>query len=159
VLALASLLSVLLVLTAAPARAASPGTIVQTATAAGKFTTLVSLVKRAGLAGALSGKGKLTVFAPTDAAFAKVPKSTLAALAKDKAKLRAVLLYHVVKGNVTAAKISKLMSVRTLQGGSLTVRLKGGGVFVGGARVVTPDVAASNGVIHVIDKVLIPASD
>ena len=130
--------------------------IVQTAVAAGQFKTLVSLVKQAGLAGALSAPGQLTVFAPTDAAFAKVPKATLAALGKDKAKLKAVLLYHVVKGKVTAAKVVKLKSATTLQGGSLSIRVAGGKVFVGGARVTTPDVIASNGVIHVINKVLIP---
>src|SRR5512146_3378263 len=90
-----------------PARAASMN-IVQTAVAAGQFTTLVSLVKKAGLAGTLSGKGPFTVFAPTDAAFAKVPKATLAALAKSPAKLKAVLLYHVVPGKVTAAKVTTL---------------------------------------------------
>ena len=130
--------------------------IVQTAVAAGQFKTLVSLVKQAGLAGALSAPGQLTVFAPTDAAFAKVPKATLAALGKDKAKLKAVLLYHVVKGKVTAAKVVKLKSATTLQGGTLSIRVAGGKVFVGGARVVTPDVLASNGVIHVINNVLIP---
>ena len=83
---------------------------------AGQFKTLVALVKQAGLAGALSGKGPLTVFAPTDAAFAKVPKATLAALGKDKAKLKAVLLYHVVKGKVTAAQVVKLKSATTLEG-------------------------------------------
>lgn len=143
--------------TAAPAHPAkAKQNIVQTAVAAGKFTTLVSLVKKAGLAGALSGKGPLTVFAPTDAAFAKVPKATLAALAKDKAKLKAVLLYHVVEGKVTAAQVVKLSSAETLQGESVSIKVKGGKVYVGGARVVTADVAASNGVIHVIDKVLIP---
>ena len=130
--------------------------IVQTAVAAGQFTTLVSLVKQAGLAGALTAPGQLTVFAPTDAAFAKVPKATLAALAKDKAKLKAVLLYHVAKGKVTAAKVVKLTTVTTLQGSMLSIRVAGGKVFVGGAQVITPDVMASNGVIHVINKVLIP---
>jgi uncharacterized surface protein with fasciclin (FAS1) repeats len=130
--------------------------IVQTAVAAGQFKTLVSLVKQAGLAGALSAPGPLTVFAPTDAAFAKVPKATLAALGKDKALLKSVLLYHVAKGKVTAAKVVKLKSVKTLNGASLAIRVTGGKVFVGGAQVVTPDVMASNGVIHVINKVLIP---
>ncbi len=130
--------------------------IVQTAVAAGQFKTLVSLVKKAGLAGALSAPGQLTVFAPTDAAFAKVPKATLDALAKDKAKLKAVLLYHVAKGKVTAAKVIKLKTVPTLEGGTLSIRVAGGKVFVGGAQVTTPDVMASNGVIHVINKVLIP---
>ena len=130
--------------------------IVQTAVAAGEFDTLVSLVKKAGLVGALSGKGPLTVFAPTDAAFAKVPKATLAALGKDKEKLKAVLLYHVVKGKVTSAQVVKLSSAPTLQGSSVAIKVKGGKVFVDTARVVTPDVMASNGVIHVVDKVLIP---
>ena len=130
--------------------------IVQTAVAAGQFKTLVSLVKQAGLAGALSAPGPLTVFAPTDAAFAKVPKATLAALGKDKALLKSVLLYHVAKGKLTAAKVVKLKSVKTLQGGVLAIRVTGGKVFVGKAQVVTPDVMASNGVIHVINSVLIP---
>jgi uncharacterized surface protein with fasciclin (FAS1) repeats len=143
--------------TAAPAgHAKANANIVQTAVGAGQFTTLVSLVKKAGLVGALSGKGPLTVFAPTDAAFAKVPKATLAALGRDKAKLKAVLLYHVVKGKVTAAQVVKLSSAKTLEGESVTIKVTGGKVFVGGARVVTPDVMASNGVIHVINKVLIP---
>jgi uncharacterized surface protein with fasciclin (FAS1) repeats len=130
--------------------------IVQTAVAAGQFKTLVALVKQGGLAGTLQGKGPFTVFAPTDAAFAKVPKATLQALAKDKAKLRAVLLYHVLKGKLTAAKLAKLHSVRTLNGQSLKVRVSHGTVTVGGARVISADVGASNGVIHVINKVLIP---
>ena len=143
--------------TAAPATSAKANAnIVQTAVAAGQFKTLVALVKQAGLAGALSGKGPLTVFAPTDAAFAKVPKATLAALGKDKAKLKAVLLYHVVKGKVTAAQVVKLTSATTLEGSALSIKVKGGKVFAGGAQVVTPDVMASNGVIHVINKVLIP---
>jgi uncharacterized surface protein with fasciclin (FAS1) repeats len=142
--------------TAAPATAKPKANIVQTAVAAGKFKTLVALVKKAGLVGALSGKGPLTVFAPTDAAFAKVPKATLAALGKDKAKLKAVLLYHVVSGKVTAAQVVKLTSAKTLNGQSVTIKVKGGKVFINSAQVVTPDVMASNGVIHVINKVLIP---
>ena len=130
--------------------------IVATATAAGKFKTLTSLLKQAGLAGTLQGKGSYTVFAPTDAAFAKVPKATLQALGKDKAKLRSVLLYHVAKGKLTAAKVAKRNSVKTLNGQSVRIRVNGGKVTVGGARVTTPDVAASNGVIHIINKVLIP---
>jgi uncharacterized surface protein with fasciclin (FAS1) repeats len=130
--------------------------IVQTAVAAGQFTTLVKLVKQAGLVGALSKPGALTVFAPTDAAFAKVPKATLAALGKDKARLKAVLLYHVVKGKVTAAQAAKLTSAKTLEGATLRIRVSGGKVHVGGALVTKADVMASNGVIHVIDKVLIP---
>ncbi len=130
--------------------------IVQTAVAAGQFKTLASLLTKAGLAGTLQGKGPFTVFAPTDAAFAKVPKATLAALAKNKAKLRAVLLYHVVKGKVTAARAMKLHSAKTLSGKSLPIRVKAGKVLVGGGTVITPNVMASNGVIHVINKVLIP---
>jgi uncharacterized surface protein with fasciclin (FAS1) repeats len=142
---------------AAPAgHAKAKANIVQTAVAAGQFDTLVSLVKKAGLVGALSGKGPLTVFAPTDAAFAKLPKSTLTALGKDKAKLKAVLLYHVVKGKVTAAQVVKLKSATTLEGDPVAIKVTGGKVFVGGAQVVTADVKASNGVIHVINKVLIP---
>ena len=130
--------------------------IVQTAIGAGKFTTLASLLTKAGLVATLEGMGPYTVFAPTDAAFAKVPKATLAALGKNKAKLRAVLLYHVVKGKVTASSVVKLASAKTLNGKSVAIRVTGGKVFVGGAQVTTPDVMASNGVIHVINKVLIP---
>ena len=139
---------------AAPATPAK--NIVQTAIAAGQFKTLASLLTKAGLAGPLKGRGPFTVFAPTDAAFAKVPKATLAALAKNKAKLRAVLLYHVVKGKVTAAQTMKLRSAKTLNGKSLAIRVNGGKVLVGGATVTKADVNASNGVIHVINKVLIP---
>ena len=130
--------------------------LVQTAVAAGQFKTLASLLQKTGLAGTLEGKRPFTVFAPTDAAFAKVPKATLASLAKNKAKLRAVLLYHVVKGKVTAAQAMKLHSARTLEGKSISIRASGGKVIVGGATVVKANVMASNGVIHVINKVLIP---
>ena len=140
----------------ASAGATNERNIVQTAVAAGQFKTLVALVKEAGLAGTLEGKGPFTVFAPTDAAFAKVPKATLAALKHDRAKLRAVLLYHVLKGKVTAAKVVKLRSVKTLNGQSLKIRVSHGKVTIGGARIVKTDIAASNGVIHVIDRVLIP---
>ncbi len=130
--------------------------VVQTAAAAGQFKTLVSLVKQAGLAKTLSGTGRFTVFAPTDAAFAKVPKATLKQLAADKAKLRAVLLYHVVSGRLTAAKVTKLRSAKTLNGAVVRIRVSGGMVYINGARVVKPNVLASNGVIHVINRVLIP---
>jgi uncharacterized surface protein with fasciclin (FAS1) repeats len=132
--------------------------IVQTAVAAGQFKTLVKLVKRAGLAGALSGKTQLTVFAPTDAAFAKVPAATLQMLLANKAKLRTVLLYHVVKGRVPAAKVTTMGSATTLAKRSVTFTLQDGSVFVNDARVVKANVGARNGVIHVIDKVLIPSS-
>jgi uncharacterized surface protein with fasciclin (FAS1) repeats len=140
----------------AGAKPAAKPNVVQTAVAAGQFKTLVKLVKQAGLAGTLQGKGPFSVFAPTDAAFAKVPKATLKALAKDKAKLRAVLLYHVAKGKLTAAKVVKLRSIKTLNGQSLKVRVNHGTVTIGGARVIKADIGASNGVIHVINKVLIP---
>ena len=130
--------------------------LVETAVAAGQFKTLASLLQKAGLAGTLEGKGPFTVFAPTDAAFAKVPKATLASLAKNKAKLRAVLLYHVVKGKVTAAQAMKLRSAKTLEGKSISIRTSGGKVIAGGATVVKANVLALNGVIHVINKVLIP---
>ena len=150
------------VATATAGRATTSGTkmgeknLVQTAIAAGQFKTLASLLQKAGLAGALEGKGPFTVFAPTDAAFAKVPKATLASLAKNKTKLRAVLLYHVVKGKVTAAQAMKLHSAKTLEGKPVSIRVSGGKVVVGGATVIKADVLASNGVIHVINKVLIP---
>jgi uncharacterized surface protein with fasciclin (FAS1) repeats len=130
--------------------------IVETAVAAGQVKTLASLLGEAELVETLSGKGRFTVFAPTDAAFAKVPKSTLDALAKDKDKLRAVLLYHVAKGKLNASKVVKRKSIKTLNGERVGVRVRSGKVYVGGARVTTADVAASNGVIHVINKVLIP---
>jgi uncharacterized surface protein with fasciclin (FAS1) repeats len=130
--------------------------LVETAIAAGQFKTLASLLQKAGLAGTLEGKGPFTVFAPTDAAFAKVSKATLASLAKNKAKLRAVLLYHVVNGKLTAAQAMKLESAKTLEGKSVSIRVSGGKVIVGGATVVKANVLASNGVIHVINKVLIP---
>jgi uncharacterized surface protein with fasciclin (FAS1) repeats len=136
--------------------AAATKYIVQTAEAAGQFKTLTSLLTRAGLVKTLEAKGPYTVFAPTDKAFAKVPKKTLDALAADKAKLRAVLLYHVAKGKLTAAKVIKRKSIKTLNGQRLAVRVRHGKVYVGAARVTTPDVAASNGVIHIINRVLIP---
>jgi len=139
--------------------AASAGTkknIVETAAKAGQFNTLTSLLKKAGLAKTLKAKGPYTVFAPTDAAFAKVPQATLDELGQDKAKLRAVLLYHVAGRKLTAAKIVKRRSVKTLNGQRVRIRVRGETVRVGGARVTTADVRASNGVIHIINKVLIP---
>ena len=132
--------------------------IVQTAVAAGEFKTLVSLVKQAGLAGALSAPGQLTVFAPTDAAFAKVPKATLTELARNTARLKQVLLYHVVKGDVTAAQVVKLTSAKTLEGSAVPIRVENGKVYIGGAQVIKANVTASNGVIHVINTVLIPTN-
>lgn len=148
------------VVVAAQATAAPSKNIVQTASGAGQFTTLVSLVKKAGLAGALSS-GTYTVFAPTDAAFAKVPKATLTKIGNNPALLKKVLTYHVVKGKVPAAKVVTLngKSVQTLQGSPIRISVKGGKVFLNGStQVVTADVAASNGVIHVVNKVLLPQS-
>lgn len=128
--------------------------IVDTAVAAGSFKTLVTAVQAAGLVDTLKGPGPFTVFAPTDEAFAKIPKAQLDALLKDKAKLTAVLTYHVVPGKVMAKDV-KAGKVKTVQGGEITVGTTGG-VTVDNAKVVSTDVAASNGVIHVIDTVIMP---
>jgi uncharacterized surface protein with fasciclin (FAS1) repeats len=131
--------------------------IVGTAAAAGKFKTLLALAKQAGLVRALSGRGPLTLFAPTDAAFRAVPKATLQTLATNPMALRRVLLYHVVKGNATAARVVKLRSAKTLAGPTISIRVRGGSVFLNrSTKVVKTDVAASNGTIHVINKVLLP---
>jgi uncharacterized surface protein with fasciclin (FAS1) repeats len=129
--------------------------IVETAIGAGQFNTLVAAVKAAGLVETLSGKGPFTVFAPNDAAFAKIPKATLDGLLKDKAKLTAVLTYHVVSGKVMAKDVMKMKSAKTLQGGSLTIDTSDG-VKVDGAKVIQADIEVSNGVCHVIDTVLMP---
>jgi uncharacterized surface protein with fasciclin (FAS1) repeats len=134
------------------------GDVVATAIAAGKFTTLTKLLKRAGLVSALKQPGPYTVFAPTDAAFKKVPKKTLKALLANKAKLKAVLLYHVVGGRVTAADVVKLRSAKTLSGKKVRIRVSGRNVFVNTSKVVKADVMATNGVIHVVNRVLIPPS-
>ena len=128
--------------------------IVDTAVAAGSFKTLATALQAAGLVDTLKGKGPFTVFAPTDEAFAKVPKADLDALLKDTAKLTAVLTYHVVPGKVMAADV-KAGKVKTVQGSELTVSTTGG-VKVDAANVVKTDIAASNGVIHVIDSVIMP---
>jgi uncharacterized surface protein with fasciclin (FAS1) repeats len=142
--------------TASVAERGAEKNIVRTAAAAGNFDTLTALLKRAGLAKTLKGEGPYTVFAPTDAAFAKVPKATLDKLGADKAALRSVLLYHVAAGRLTASKVVKRSSIKTLNGQRVRVRVRASKVFVGGARVTTPDIRASNGVIHAINKVLIP---
>ncbi|KPF67058.1 fasciclin domain-containing protein [Piscinibacterium candidicorallinum] len=138
---------------ASPAFAAKD--IVDTAVGAGNFKTLAAALKQAGLVDTLKGKGPFTVFAPTDAAFAKIPKADLDALLKDKAKLTAVLTYHVVPGTVMAKDV-KPGKVKTVQGGEITVAVAGGKVTVDGANVTATDVKASNGVIHVIDSVILP---
>ena len=143
-----------LALTAGATFGAFAQDIVDVAAKAGNFNTLVTAVKAAGLVDTLKGPGPFTVFAPTDAAFAKVPKAKLDALLADKAALTKVLTYHVVPGKVMAADV-KAGKVKTVEGQELTVTTKGG-VMVDNAKVVSTDVAASNGVIHAIDTVLMP---
>jgi uncharacterized surface protein with fasciclin (FAS1) repeats len=136
---------------------ASAADIVGTAIA-GHFNTLVAAVKAAGLVDALKGTGPFTVFAPTDEAFAKLPPGTLEDLLKpeNKAKLQKILTYHVVPGRVMAKDVLKLDSAKTLEGEALTINAGSGAVMVNNARVIKTDIAASNGVIHVIDSVLLP---
>lgn len=132
--------------------------IVDTAIANGSFTTLVTAVKAAGLVDTLKGKGPFTVFAPTDAAFSKLPKGTIDSLLKpeNKSKLVAILTHHVIAGAVSSADVvSKKLSPKTVNGSSLSIDGTMG-VMVSGAKVITADVKASNGIIHVIDKVLLP---
>ena len=128
--------------------------IVDTAVGAGNFKTLATALTAAGLIDTLKGKGPFTVFAPTDAAFAKIPKADLDKLLADKAKLTAVLTYHVVPGKVMAKDV-KAGKVKTVQGGEITVATAGG-VTVDGAKVSATDIVADNGVIHVIDSVIMP---
>ncbi len=135
--------------------AMAAGTIVEVAASNGSFNTLVAAVKAAGLADTLSGTGPFTVFAPTDAAFAKLPAGTVDALLKDVPKLKAILTYHVVAGKVMAKDVKTGM-VKTVNGQSINVVAGASGVTVNDAKVTAVDVAASNGVIHVIDTVLLP---
>jgi uncharacterized surface protein with fasciclin (FAS1) repeats len=130
--------------------------IVETAIASGSFNTLVAAVQAAGLVETLSGPGPLTVFAPTDEAFAKLPAGTVEALLKDKPKLTAILTYHVVAGKVMAADVMKLKSAKTVQGQDVSIDTTDG-VKVNDAKVVKADIVCSNGVIHVIDKVILPS--
>lgn len=129
--------------------------IVDTAISAGSFNTLVTAVKAAGLVGTLKGNGPYTVFAPTDAAFAKIPADTLNGLLADKDALRKVLMYHVVPGNVTASQVVKMSSAPTAQGSKVMIN-SANGVKINNANVVKADIMTSNGVIHVIDTVLLP---
>ncbi len=130
--------------------------IVDTAVAAGSFTTLVAAVKAAGLVDTLKGAGPFTVFAPTDEAFAKLPEGTVEALLKDIPKLTKILTYHVVSGKVMAADVVKLTSAKTVEGSEVKIDASNG-VKINDSTVTTADVAADNGVIHVIDSVLLPA--
>ncbi|MEM9293879.1 MAG: fasciclin domain-containing protein [Acidobacteriota bacterium] len=132
--------------------------IVDVAVGAGSFNTLAAALQAADLVGALKGEGPFTVFAPTDEAFAALGEDTIQTLLKpeNKEKLAAILKYHVVSGNVKAADVVKLDTAATLNGASVDIEVKDGKVFVDGAQVVTPDVGASNGTIHVINKVILP---
>lgn len=139
-------------------KAAPAQDIVTTAVAAGQFKTLAAALKAAGLVETLQGKGPFTVFAPTDEAFAKLPKGTVEELLKpeNKEQLTSILTYHVVAGNVMAKDFVGMKSAKTVNGQSLTIAVKDGAVNVDGAKVVKTDINCSNGVIHVIDAVLIP---
>jgi uncharacterized surface protein with fasciclin (FAS1) repeats len=141
---------------AAGSRAQGMQDIVDTAVAAGSFKTLVKAVQEAGLAQTLKGPGPFTVFAPTDEAFAKLPAGTLDALLKDKQKLTAVLTYHVVAGRVLAADVMKIKSAKTVNGQEIAISMKDGAVMIDNAKVIRTDILTSNGVIHVIDSVILP---
>ena len=137
---------------------AAAGNIVQTATEAGNFTTLVTALEAAGLTETLQGPGPFTVFAPTDAAFDKLPEGTLGALLDDREQLASILTYHVIAGSVTAGDLvaSNGATPTTVNGQPLDIVVQDGTVYVNGAQVVAADIAASNGVIHAIDTVLLP---
>jgi uncharacterized surface protein with fasciclin (FAS1) repeats len=136
--------------------AASAADIVDTAVSAGNFTTLVAAVKAAGLVDTLKGAGPFTVFAPTDEAFAKLPPGTVEALLKDPEKLKTILLCHVVSGKVMAAQVIKMKSAMTAEGSPVKIHVSGGSVMVNDAKVTKTDIVCDNGVIHVIDTVLMP---
>jgi uncharacterized surface protein with fasciclin (FAS1) repeats len=138
--------------------AAKQSDIVDTAVAAGSFKTLAAALEAGGLVETLKGDGPFTVFAPTDEAFAKLPAGTVESLLKpeNKAQLVAVLTYHVVPGKVKAADVVKLTSAKTVNGQAVTIKVADGAVSVDGAKVTATDIAASNGVIHVIDSVILP---
>jgi len=148
--------SAVLVLALSAPASAQQKDIVDTAVAAGSFTTLAKLLTAADLITVMKGPGPFTVFAPTDEAFAKVPKATLDALAANKAKLQEVLKYHVLTSNWSSSDVKMVKSAGTVQGQSLTIGQAGGAITVNGAKVIKADIACSNGVIHVIDAVLLP---
>jgi uncharacterized surface protein with fasciclin (FAS1) repeats len=158
--AIGTMAAVMMTVAAASPRAAAADhkDIVDTAVAAGSFTTLAKALAAADLVNTLKGTGPFTVFAPTDAAFAKLPAGTLESLLKpeNKKKLQRILTYHVVAGKVTAADVVKLQSAKAVSGDTLTIKTQGGGVQVDNAQVVKTDIAATNGVIHVIDAVMLP---
>ncbi|MBK7629367.1 MAG: fasciclin domain-containing protein [Ignavibacteriales bacterium] len=130
--------------------------IVTTAVDAGMFKTLATALKEAGLIETLQGKGPFTVFAPTDEAFSKLPKGTIEGLLKDKDALKKILLYHVVSGNVMSGEVVKLKDAKTVEGSKVMITVKDGSVMINNSKVIKADVEASNGVIHVIDTVLLP---
>lgn len=152
------MLSLALILSAAASASAAEKDIVDTAVGAGSFKTLAAALKAADLVDTLKGKGPFTVFAPTDEAFAKLPPGTVEMLLKpeNKKKLVAVLTYHVVPGKVMAKDVVTLTEAKTVQGSSAKITVKGGKVMVDAANVVKTDIEASNGVIHVIDAVIMP---
>ena len=131
-------------------------TIVGVADESGSFKTLLAAAQAAGLVDTLNSEGPFTVFAPSDAAFAKLPEGTVEALLQDPDKLKAILLYHVVPGKMMAADVVKKQSLKSAQGSDITLKVSDAGVMVDGANVVTTDIKASNGVIHVIDSVIMP---
>ncbi len=157
VLILISALAAVAIPLSAASASAGGKNIVQVAAGNQQFSTLVTLVKKAGLAKALSGKTKLTVFAPTNAAFAKVPKTTLAKLARNKRLLIKVLEYHVLPGVVPASTVLNLHSARTLEGARVRFKVRGGHAYVNNAQIIKTNIPASNGLIHVINGVLIPS--
>jgi uncharacterized surface protein with fasciclin (FAS1) repeats len=138
------------------AMAASAADIVDTAISAGSFNTLVAAVKAAGLVDTLKGAGPFTVFAPTDDAFAKLPPGTVDGLLKDPEKLKKILTYPVVSGKVMAADVMKMKSAMTVEGSPVEIMAKGGKVMINNATVVKADIECDNGVIHVIDTVIMP---
>ena len=155
------LIAALVAVSGARAGAQAPAKdIVETAVAAGSFTTLAKALQAAGLVETLKGKGPFTVFAPTDAAFAKLPAGTIEELLKpeNKAKLTRILTSHVVAGSVGSAQVVKMKSAKALSGVTLDIKTSGSSVMVDNATVVKTDIAASNGVIHVIDTVIVPAA-
>lgn len=156
---IASLLMLCLVVFSATmsSRAVAQGKdIVETAVAAGSFKTLATALTEAGLIETLKGKGPFTVFAPTDEAFAKIPKADLDKLLMDKDALKKVLLYHVVSGKVMSTDVVKLKSAKTVEGSNVKIAVKGEVVMINAAKVVKADIEANNGVIHVIDSVIMP---
>jgi uncharacterized surface protein with fasciclin (FAS1) repeats len=138
--------------------AASDKNVLETAASAGQFKTLAAAIDAAGLGETLKGPGPFTVFAPTDAAFAKLPAGTVENLLKpeNRDRLAAILTYHVVPGMVTAAEVTKLNAAKTANGQTVNIKTDGGSVMVNDAKVITADIPASNGIIHVIDTVMLP---